>query len=85
MMHTVKVVVFMEVRSLSDEFEQIMMTAEQMKKVLDLVQSFMPARGKSFVVPTSNKYKIKLTDIRDCYSEKEVERMATYNEPKDIH
>lgn len=65
--NTSKLVILLENEPLSDNFEQLMLTHDQVLKVLDLLESFMPHEGKSFKVSTNSDFKIKIKDIPDSY------------------
>jgi hypothetical protein len=69
----VKVIVLMETEPLTDNFEQILMTQEQMKKVLDLIEGFMPHKGSSFQILT-NGNPIKIPDIMYAYRPEYIEK-----------
>lgn len=75
---TLKVLVFMEAEPLTDKFEQVMFTKEQAKKMRDgITKALVPAAklnaDVSFEIITNDKLSITLPNVKDCYSEKELE------------
>ena len=72
---TVKVVAFMEIKPLSDKFQQIALTQAQAKKVRDAIyQAIVPgadlSKGGTFDVTTNDDVEIVLPNIRDYYDAK---------------
>lgn len=72
--NNVKVVVFMETVSLSDHFEQIMLTHDQLRQVTDSILQQLPhSEDGGFVVTTNEDHSYSFPDIPDSYSLKEIE------------
>ena len=78
------VVVLMETRPLSDNYNQIMLTEKQYKKALDLLESFMPHQTPTSFLVTTEDEDIIIKDAREHFSEEEIkdeqERWADSNE-----
>lgn len=69
-----RVLVIMEVRSLSDTYNQIMLTKEQRNKVLDLLESFMPHESPTSFLVTTEDEDIVVKDARDEFSAEEIKK-----------
>lgn len=70
---TIKLVIFMEVESLSDRFEQVMVTKESYKRILDAVEKEMKHEGEDFIVPTDDSHSSHFKDIKESYTQEEID------------
>lgn len=69
----VKVVIFIESEPLSDRFNQIMLTQEQRKRMLEALRKEMrPLPGGGFDVWMSNVHEYTFPNIKDDYTTEEI-------------
>jgi hypothetical protein len=62
----------MEIEPLSDVFEPIMLTFDQRKKILNLLETFCEKSEEGFVVITDGEFRTKMPNIRDVYDLSEI-------------
>ena len=73
-----KIVVFFELEPLTDDFEQMMLTKEQYKKLLDCLEEMLPPNGRGGrVITTDEDEAHNFANIRTFYSDKEVNDPAS--------
>ena len=71
--NNIKVIIFMEIAPLSDDFEQIMFTRESYKRILDAIEKEqMPVEKGVFEVITNDDHKYTFKDIKDTYTLEEI-------------
>lgn len=72
--NNIKLVIFHETVPLTDTFEQLTLTHDQYIKILSLLETFMPKKGKdSFIVTTNDDFTYKFKDIPAFYKQKDLE------------
>ncbi len=75
MLYSVKVVAMMEVAPITDDFVQIVLSKEQTKKLLELLESFMPRSSlSSFVVVNNDRFRVKIPNIPEYYTPEQIEK-----------
>jgi hypothetical protein len=74
-LHNLKVVAFLEVDPNSDHFHQIMFTGKQIKAVRDYISRkiLKVAEDDSFIVTTNDKHCYTFDNIKDEYTDQEID------------
>lgn len=73
-MNTIKVVLFMETKPMTDNFMQMMFTVDQMKKILDFISGEVLGRtNNDFVVTCNDDHEYTFNNIKTHYTQEELD------------
>lgn len=70
----------MEVSPASDKFQQIVLSQENVIKLLNFLETCMEHNGPSFRVVCNDKWTIELPNIKDNYSPEEIKLLDNEEE-----
>lgn len=74
-----KMVVLMESKPLTDDFEQVMLTEEQLAELHAMIEDFMPRCDKDanrYHMALNEDFSVKIPDIPDAYEKERIEQCA---------
>jgi hypothetical protein len=74
--NTVKVVVFVELEPLSDKYQQICLTEEQIKEVMNTIHD-QHSNSEEFELTLNDKHQYTFANIKDAYTQEEINVLAS--------